>query len=126
LVLLDKNKLKEFAFSQGAQLVTVTDVDSYDDYLEEVRSRLEETGVGNEDYLIPAVGNTPGSADESFFAQLSDPRNLLAGNHPDVIRRNAAIALNEQLPNIPPELKEYLQWAIEKIEGSQNNTFPQN
>ena len=78
-MLLDKNELKEFAFSQGAQLVALTGVDSYDDYLEEVRSRLAETGAGHEDYLVPAVGDTSASADESFFAQLSDPRNLLPG-----------------------------------------------
>lgn len=87
MVLLDKNRLKEFAFSQGAQLVTVTGVDSYDDYQEEVRSRLAETGAGNEDYLIPAVGNTSASADESFFAQLSDPRNLLPGAKTIIITR---------------------------------------
>jgi len=76
---IGKNELKEFAFSQGAQLVAFTGVDSYDEYLEEVQSRLEETGAGHEDYLVPAPGDNSGSADELFFAQLSDPRDLLPG-----------------------------------------------
>ncbi len=59
---------------------------------------------------------------------------LLAPKYPEIIRRNAAIALanigkdrkkvlmalKEQLDNVSAELKEYFTWAIERIETKKN------
>ena len=62
-----------------------------------------------------------------------DLLTLLTDKHPEIIRRNAAIALantgkagkqaltalKEQLGSLSSELKEYFTWAIEKIERNE-------
>ena len=73
-----KTAVKEFAISQGAQLVAITSVDAYTEYLSEVEQRLQETGAKLEDYMISPAANMPGSQDESFFSHLADARKTLA------------------------------------------------
>ena len=68
--MIDKKKLKEFAYAHGAQLIAVTGVDPFEDYISEVRSRMNDTGVGFEDYMLPG---------ESFFDTLSDPQRSMPG-----------------------------------------------
>jgi len=68
--MLLKDKIKDFARSQGADLVGVAGIEVYSDYLCEVRKRSEETGARLEDYMIPPD-------DTSFFERLSDPREAL-------------------------------------------------
>jgi len=65
-----KNEIKEFARSQGADLVAVAPIEVYSDYLAEVKNRLAETGADLRDYMIQPV-------DVSFFERLADPRETL-------------------------------------------------
>ncbi len=66
-----ENEIKEFARSQGADLVAVASIEIYGDYLAEVKDRLAETGADLSDYMIQP-------ADVSFFERLADPRETLA------------------------------------------------
>jgi len=66
-----ENEIKEFAGSQGADLVAVAPIEVYSDYLAEVKDRLAETGADLRDYMIQP-------ADISFFERLADPRETLA------------------------------------------------
>ena len=72
-----KNEIKEFAFSQGAQLVAMAGVEAYADYLAEVEKRLQDTGAQLEDFMASPVANMPSSREMSFFTHLSDARNTL-------------------------------------------------
>ena len=72
-----KTSLQDYAFSRGAQLFSVSGIANYDDYLDKVRNRLNETGAGHEDFMNPVVGDKPGSADISFFELLSDVRKSM-------------------------------------------------
>ncbi len=73
-----KTAVKEFAVSQGAQLVAVTSVDAYTEYLSEVEQRLQDTGAHLVDYMISPAANLPGSQDETFFSHLADARKTLS------------------------------------------------
>jgi epoxyqueuosine reductase len=72
-----KNDIKEFALSKGVQLIAMTGVEAYGDYLAEVRSRLKETGAGFEDFMNAQAANMSGSQDMAFFTQISDARKNL-------------------------------------------------
>lgn len=65
-----KDEIKEFARSQGADLVAVAPIEVYSDYLAEVKNRLAETGADLKDYMIQPE-------DMSFFERVSDPRRTL-------------------------------------------------
>ena len=52
IVMLLENEIKEFARSQGADLVAVAPIEVYSDYLAEVKDRLTETGADMSDYMI--------------------------------------------------------------------------
>lgn len=65
-----KHEIKEFARSQGADLVAVAPIEVYSDYLAQVRDRLAETGADMRDYMIQPE-------DMSFFEHLSNPREIL-------------------------------------------------
>ena len=65
-----ENEIKEFARSQGADLVAVAPIEVYSDYLAEVKGRLAETGADLKAYMIQPE-------DMSFFERLSDPRRTL-------------------------------------------------
>jgi epoxyqueuosine reductase len=65
-----KNEIKDFARSQGADLVGVAPAEDYCDYLAEVRQRSKETVARLEDYMAP-----PG--ERLFFERLSNPRETL-------------------------------------------------
>ena len=73
-----KNDIKKLAVSQGAQLVAITGVETYTDYLIQIETRLQETGAQLKDYMASPVANMPGPPDMSFFTQLSDARNSLS------------------------------------------------
>jgi epoxyqueuosine reductase len=72
-----KNDIKQFAFSQGAQVVAMTRVEVYTDYLAEVEKRLQDTGAQSEDFMISPVANMPSSQEILFFNHLSDARKTL-------------------------------------------------
>jgi epoxyqueuosine reductase len=72
-----KNDIRQFAFSQGAQLVAMAPVEVYASYLAEVEKRLQDTGAQLEDFVISPVANMPSSQEMSFFTHLSDPRKTL-------------------------------------------------
>ena len=74
-----KDEIRQFALSQGAQLVAMAGVEAYDEYVAEVEKRLRETGAGPKDYMISPVAGMPGSGDRSFFECLADARKTLAG-----------------------------------------------
>lgn len=59
------------ARSLGADLVGVAGVKMYADYLDEVLSRLQETGAAGQDYMV-------GEDARTFFETLSDVRRALA------------------------------------------------
>lgn len=73
----DKNELKEFAYSQGAQLCAVSSVYSYDEYQLEASNRLNETGAGFEDYMIPDESQLSGETTKTYFDTLSEPRTAM-------------------------------------------------
>ena len=73
-----KTAIKEFAVSQGAQLVAMANVEAYAEYLAEVEKRLKDTEAHLEDYMISPVANMPGSHDETFFSHLADARKTLS------------------------------------------------
>jgi epoxyqueuosine reductase len=70
MVMPGKNEIKDFARSQGADLVGVAGVEVYSDYLSEVRQRSRETEARLDDYMAP-----PGET--LFFERLSQPRETL-------------------------------------------------
>jgi epoxyqueuosine reductase len=75
-----KREIKELALSQGAQLVGVTRVEVYAEYLAEVERRTQDTGAQLADFMISPVSDHTGrviSEDTSFFARLSDARQSL-------------------------------------------------
>ncbi len=72
-----KNDVKEFAVSQGAQLVAMAGVEACADYLAEVEKRLQDTGAQLQDFMASPVANMPGPREMSFFTQLSDARKIL-------------------------------------------------
>ncbi len=72
-----KNEIKEFAVSQGAQLVAMASAQAYNGYLAEVEKRLQDTGAQLEDFMAWPVANMPGSREMSFFTHLSDARKSL-------------------------------------------------
>jgi len=73
-----KTAIKEFAVSQGAQLVAITNVDAYTEYLSEVEQRLQETGAQLEDYMISPAENLPDPQEKMFFSHLADARKTLS------------------------------------------------
>jgi len=119
-----KNDIKKLAFSQCVQLVAMTGIESYDDYLAEVRSRLKDTGAGFDSKHHASHKYLDG------FEKTPDLISLLDPTHSEIIRRNAAIsmantgkgrkkavtALKKQLGNGSLELNEYFVWAIETLE----------
>jgi epoxyqueuosine reductase len=72
-----KNEVKQLAYSEGVQLLAMSSIETYDDYLAEVKNRVKETGAGHEDFMNPSAAKIPDSKDTSFFIYLSDPRNTL-------------------------------------------------
>ena len=75
-----KREIKELALLQGAQLVGVTRVEVYANYLAEVERRTQDTGAQLADFMISPVTDHEGrviSEDTSFFARLSDARQSL-------------------------------------------------
>jgi len=73
-----KTAIKQFAVSQGAQLVAVTSVDAYTEYLSEVEQRLQDTRARLEDFMISPAATLPGSQDKTFFSHLADARKTLS------------------------------------------------
>ena len=71
------DEIRQFALSQGAQLVAMAGVEAYDEYLAEIEQRLRETGAGPADYMISPVAGMPGLQDATFFECLADARNTL-------------------------------------------------
>jgi len=65
-----KTQIKEFAMSEGADLVGIAPVEAYHDYHAEVERRIKETGATLTDFMIPAD-------DVTFFQRLSYARNTL-------------------------------------------------
>jgi epoxyqueuosine reductase len=66
-----KNKIISLAESHGADLVGVAPVSIYTDYVEQVHTRLQETGAAGTDYML-------GEDAVTFFENLSDVRRTLA------------------------------------------------
>jgi epoxyqueuosine reductase len=66
-----KNEIKDYAQSQGADLVGIAKVEGYSDYLAEVRERIKVTGANLVDYMIAPE-------DKSFFERLSEPHETLS------------------------------------------------
>jgi len=65
-----KNRIRNYAFSIGAQLCAVSGIESLMEYQAEARNRLSESETGFEDYMLP---------DKSYFDTLSDPRRSMPG-----------------------------------------------
>ena len=65
-----KNDIKKFALSIGVQLIAMTGIEAYGDYLAEVRSRLKDTGADFEDFMNAEVVNMSGSQNMAFFTNL--------------------------------------------------------
>ena len=65
-----KTQIKEFAMTEGADLVGIAPVETYPDYYAEVESRMKETGATQTDFMISAD-------DTAFFARLSSALNAL-------------------------------------------------
>ncbi len=74
-----KKKIISFATSHGADLVGVTGVNAYADYVEEVRAQLQETGATGQDYMLSGDAM-------AFFENLSDVRRT----HPRHLRLASA------------------------------------
>jgi len=66
-----KNEIISLAASHGADLVGVAHVSVYTDYIEQVHTRLQETGATGKDYML-------GEDAMTFFENLSDVRRKLA------------------------------------------------
>lgn len=66
-----KSKIVSLARSHGADLVGITGVKAYADYLEEVSARLQETGATGQDFMLTEDAM-------AFFETLSDVRRTLA------------------------------------------------
>ena len=49
-----KARIKEFAISDGADLVGIAPVEAYQEYHAEVEGRIKETGATLTDFMIPA------------------------------------------------------------------------
>jgi len=69
--MLLKNKIISLAASHGADLIGVAPVSVYTDYVEQVRTRLQETEATGKDYML-------GEDAVTFFENLSDVRRTLA------------------------------------------------
>jgi len=65
-----KEQIKEFAMSEGANLVGIDPVEAYHDYYAEVESRIKDTGATLADFMIPANEKT-------FFDRISYAKNTL-------------------------------------------------
>jgi epoxyqueuosine reductase len=63
-----KAQIKEFAISEGADLIGIAPLETYHEYYAEVEGRIKETGATLTDFMIPAD-------DAAFFKRL-----LYAGN----------------------------------------------
>ena len=66
-----KNKIFSLAVSHGADLIGVAPARIYTDYVEQVHTRLQETGAAGTDYMLSEDAVT-------FFDNLSDVRRTLA------------------------------------------------
>lgn len=66
-----KKNIEELAVSHGADLVGIAAPDVYLEYLEQTRTRLQETDATGHDYMLPTDAMT-------FFENLSDARHTLA------------------------------------------------
>jgi len=72
-----KCQIKEFAISQGAQLVGIASVEDFTDFLAEVKQRMQETGAQLKDFMASPVDGMPGPEELSFFTLLSNARNSM-------------------------------------------------
>jgi epoxyqueuosine reductase len=93
-----KNEIKDFARSQGADLVGVAGAEDYCDYLAEVRERSRETAARLEDYMAP-----PGEA--LFFERLSQPRETLPDARAIIILGVGAYDKNAVYKNTRKQLR---------------------
>jgi epoxyqueuosine reductase len=65
-----KAQIKEFAMSEGANLIGIAPVETYHDYYAEVKRRVNKTGATLKDFMVSAD-------DTTFFERLSCARNTL-------------------------------------------------
>ena len=65
-----KQRMKEFAIAEGADLVGVAPVEYYSDYRAEMDRRMEETGASYTDFMMP-------DSDRNFPERLSSAKNAL-------------------------------------------------
>ena len=93
-----KNDLVSFARSLGADLVGVAAVESYREYLAEVRARMRETGAGLNDYMVAA-------GQRSFFERLSEPWRTLPGARAIIILGVGAYDRNAVYADTRKELR---------------------
>ena len=73
-----KTAIKQFAVSQGAQLVAFMSVEAYTEYLSEVEQRLHETRARLEDFMISPASYLPSPQEKTFFSHLADARKTLS------------------------------------------------
>jgi len=98
MVMPGKNEIKDFARSQGADLVGVTRVEDYCDYLAEVRQRFRENAARPEDYMVSPD-------DTSFFERLSQPRETLPDAQAIIILGVGAYDKNAVYKNTRKQLR---------------------
>jgi len=65
-----KRRIKEFALSEGADLVGIAPVEDYSDYSTEIEERIKETRASQADFMIP-------SGDTTFFESISCALNTM-------------------------------------------------
>jgi epoxyqueuosine reductase QueG len=65
-----KRRIKEFALSEGADLVGVAPIENYSDYSTEIEERIKETGASQVDFMIA-------NGDTTFFERISCALNTM-------------------------------------------------
>lgn len=65
-----KRRIKEFALSEGADLVGVAPIENYSDYSTEIRERIKETRASQADFMIA-------NGDTTFFERISCALNTM-------------------------------------------------
>ena len=65
-----KQQIKDFAMTEGADLVGIAPVEAYSDYLTEIEERIKETGASRADFMIAAD-------DTTFFERISCALNTM-------------------------------------------------
>ncbi len=65
-----KQRIKEFAVAEGADLIGIAPVETYSDYSAEIEERIKETGASQADFMIAA-------GDTAFFERISCALNTM-------------------------------------------------